>query len=398
MSGRTVYQAELPPKYPFRDSIMFKEHEDFPLSLDHDVKPDTRTVNDVKATTLFQEIKRENLVNNMKMKVELSNEDITFEPEYHHSFKDTIVFKQDLEDLYENHSFQEEITIGPEIIQRAVDLRVINEENVIFNKASKSINKTHKRSLIDHMMLHMDKKRKEKAPVECELCFQKFTRKFSLKLHMQTHTMPKKFVGENSKAVAARARKENVKQEKDQKVKKMVEDAEWEDNDDKLKKKQQKKDDQEKKRLEQLQKKAEAKAILEKEMDSIKVTKAAPPPPKITRAHITHMKEKTIKAEQAVPAPARVVVEEPPLEENLNRIQLDGEVAQTIDEALSVLGDSNEIDKHPEKRMKAAYNAFEEINLPRLKAENPGLRLSQLKQLIWKEWLKSPQNPINQRV
>lgn len=36
--------------------------------------------------------------------------------------------------------------------------------------------------------------------------------------------------------------------------------------------------------------------------------------------------------------PARVVVEEPPLEENLNRIQLDGEVAQTVDEALSILG------------------------------------------------------------
>lgn len=53
--------------------------------------------------------------------------------------------------------------------------------------------------------------------------------------------MPKKFVGENSKAVAARARKENDKQEKDMKTKKMAEDAEWVDNDDKLKKKQQKK-------------------------------------------------------------------------------------------------------------------------------------------------------------
>lgn len=53
--------------------------------------------------------------------------------------------------------------------------------------------------------------------------------------------MPKKFAGENSKAVAARQRKENIKQEKDQKTKKMIEDAEWEDNDDKLKKKQQKK-------------------------------------------------------------------------------------------------------------------------------------------------------------
>lgn len=209
--------------------------------------------------------------------------------------------------------------------------------------------------------------------------------------------MPKKFVGENSKAVAARQRKENAKQEKDQKVKQMVEDAQWEDNDEKLKKKQQKKEDQEKKRLEQLKKKEEAKALLEKEMQSIKPTKAPAPPPKITRAQITQIKEKAVKPE-AAPVPARVVVEEPPLEENLNRIQLDGEVAQTIDEALSILTDKSEIDKHPEKRLKAAYTAFEEINLPRLKEENPTLRLSQLKQLLRKEWLKSPQNPLNQKV
>lgn len=53
--------------------------------------------------------------------------------------------------------------------------------------------------------------------------------------------MPKKFTGENSKAVAARQRKEDAKLEKDQKLKKMIEDSQWEDNDDKLKKKQQKK-------------------------------------------------------------------------------------------------------------------------------------------------------------
>lgn len=56
-----------------------------------------------------------------------------------------------------------------------------------------------------------------------------------------SHTMPKKFVGENSKAVAARQRKEDAKIEKDSKLKKVIEDAAWEDNDDKLKKKQQKK-------------------------------------------------------------------------------------------------------------------------------------------------------------
>ncbi|XP_045499164.1 coiled-coil domain-containing protein 124 [Colias croceus] len=209
--------------------------------------------------------------------------------------------------------------------------------------------------------------------------------------------MPKKFVGENSKAVAARQRKENAKQEKDQKLKKMIEDAEWDDNDDKLKKKQQKKEEQEKKRLEQLQKKAEAKALLEKEMESIK-GKAIPPPPKITRAQITQMKEKTIKAEPEKPLPPKVVVEEPVLTENLNRLQIDGELAQSVDEAISILSDKVDIDKHPEKRLKAAYTAFEEINLPRLKAENPSLRLSQLKQMLRKEWLKSPQNPLNQKV
>jgi Coiled-coil domain-containing protein 124 /Oxs1 len=56
-----------------------------------------------------------------------------------------------------------------------------------------------------------------------------------------------------------------------------------------------------------------------------------------------------------------------------------------------------EVDRHPEKRMKAAYAAFEEERLPELKAEHPNMRLSQVKQLLWKEWLKSPRNPVNQK-
>ncbi|CAH2049898.1 unnamed protein product, partial [Iphiclides podalirius] len=210
--------------------------------------------------------------------------------------------------------------------------------------------------------------------------------------------MPKKFAGENSKAVAARERKELAKQEKDLKLQKTVEDAAWQDDDDKLKKKQQKKEEQERKRLEQLKKKADAKALLEKEMESIKGAVKAAPQPKITRAQIEQIKERSLKVEPEKHVPARVVVEEPPLEENLNRLQLDGEVAQSVDEAISLLSDKADTDKHPEKRLKAAYTAFEEINLPRLKAENPTLRLSQLKQMLRKEWTKSPQNPLNQKI
>ena len=48
--------------------------------------------------------------------------------------------------------------------------------------------------------------------------------------------------------------------------------------------------------------------------------------------------------------------------------------------------------------MKTAYEAFEKVNLPRLKQEHPTLRLSQLKQLLKKEWMKSPDNPFNKPI
>ena len=56
------------------------------------------------------------------------------------------------------------------------------------------------------------------------------------------------------------------------------------------------------------------------------------------------------------------------------------------------------LDRHPERRMRAAFTAFEEAQLPRLKQENPNMRLSQLKQMLKKEWLRSPDNPMNQRA
>lgn len=45
--------------------------------------------------------------------------------------------------------------------------------------------------------------------------------------------------------------------------------------------------------------------------------------------------------------------------------------------------------------MKAAYLAFEERRLRELKLEYPSLKLSQLKQMIFKEFQKSPENTVN---
>jgi len=78
-------------------------------------------------------------------------------------------------------------------------------------------------------------------------------------------------------------------------------------------------------------------------------------------------------------------VDSEPIPENVNRLVVEGEVARTVDEAISVLRISDsaaEAEKHPEKRMKAAFTAYEEKHLPQLRKENPNMRLSQVKQLL----------------
>ncbi|KAA8589470.1 hypothetical protein FQN60_012835 [Etheostoma spectabile] len=195
--------------------------------------------------------------------------------------------------------------------------------------------------------------------------------------------MPKKFQGENSKAATAKARKAEAKAVEDARKKQQEEDALWQETDKHVLKKGQRKDEKEKRRLELLERKKENQRLLDEESSSIKgrAQREAGPGGKVTRAQIdeSHL--------------------EIPLEENVNRIILDeGTVeARTIEDAIAVLSTGPEdLDHHPERRMKAAFAAYEEANMPRLKQENPNMRLSQLKQMLKKEWMKSPENPLNQ--
>lgn len=201
--------------------------------------------------------------------------------------------------------------------------------------------------------------------------------------------MPKKFPV-NSKQTEARARKEAVRQNEKLKKDQELEDAAWKDDDKNLQKKLERKEAKDKKQKEQLDRKNASKTAYEEEMNSIQPTKA-PPPTKISRAEIA---EKL--SEQAVKNTKTNKVETP-LEENVNRTVVENE-ARSVEDAIAVLGVTPEkLDRHPERRVKAAYEAFEDAHLPRLKAENPNLRLSQLKQMLKKDWMKSPENPLNQR-
>eukprot|EP00793_Prasinoderma_coloniale_P001290 PRCOL_00005063-RA len=88
---------------------------------------------------------------------------------------------------------------------------------------------------------------------------------------------------------------------------------------------------------------------------------------------------------------------------NSNRDEVDVE-ASGIDDAVAQLvalqmgeGDAPAKDMHPEKRVKAAFMAFLDAELPALKASKPGLRENQYREMAWKAFRKSPNNPLNQQ-
>ncbi|KAM9357694.1 coiled-coil domain-containing protein 124 [Symphorus nematophorus] len=215
--------------------------------------------------------------------------------------------------------------------------------------------------------------------------------------------MPKKFQGENSKAATARARKAEAKAVADARKKQLEEDALWQETDKHVLKKEQRKDDKEKKRLEALERKKENQRLLDEESAKIKgkSQKEAGSGGKVTRAQIDEvLQNERLQQDQQEIKPKEKSHLETPLEENVNRIIPDeGTVeARTIEDAIAVLSTGPEdLDHHPERRMKAAFAAYEEANMPILKKENPNMRLSQLKQQLKKQWMKSPENPLNQR-
>lgn len=67
-------------------------------------------------------------------------------------------------------------------------------------------------------------------------------------------------------------------------------------------------------------------------------------------------------------------------------------------DALSLAADANEVklERHPERRYKAAYAKFEELRLPEIEQEYPGLRKQQRTEICRKEFERHPDNPFNQ--
>ena len=102
---------------------------------------------------------------------------------------------------------------------------------------------------------------------------------------------------------------------------------------------QAKKEEQERKRLEALQKKNEAKELLDQEEAELKAQaiKKGGQTQKLSRAQI---REEAARREAIARGKANEEVKthlSTPLEENVNRVQVEGVEARTVDEALNVL-------------------------------------------------------------
>ncbi|XVF45609.1 hypothetical protein PTKIN_Ptkin02bG0220300 [Pterospermum kingtungense] len=177
-----------------------------------------------------------------------------------------------------------------------------------------------------------------------------------------------------------------------------------------------------KKREEEAEKRAEASArraearrqaeMEEKEIDKAvrkpdkKANRVSIPVPKVTEAELRRRREEEQAQMAKIASEAKKKQSRTAAEEEYERVVLVANTnrddslieARSVDEAIARISMAENLppDRHPERRLKASFKAFEEAELPRLKEEKPGLTHTQYNDMIWKLWKKSPDNPLNQ--
>jgi hypothetical protein len=222
--------------------------------------------------------------------------------------------------------------------------------------------------------------------------------------------MPKKF-GTNSKSEEARERKNDLKKQKQDLDRKQKEDKLWEDNDKQLKAKEDRKRELEEKKQKEKDRKDENKRLAEEESSLYSKKTKSEAPTKKTRAQIESARLAAIASMQAQVKKEAEDKEAEILANidkdiNPNHALRDEEarLAQTGAELLVASGIDQVVDlaeeeksfKHPEKKVKQAWNLFVEENLPKARKDYPSLKRSQLLQILHKEFEKAAENPFNQ--
>ncbi|KAK1235761.1 hypothetical protein PQX77_001005 [Marasmius sp. AFHP31] len=207
--------------------------------------------------------------------------------------------------------------------------------------------------------------------------------------------------GGNAKKESGRAKKAENEAKKASSAaadKERKEAAAWEEGS----KSNKKKDDKEEKRKAELARKAESARLLAEEESSVPAkVKAAP-----------KAGAKKAKAPEKPAGPGAIAAGGglgSGSQDDRGDGQIESYSATGIDNAIDLLEVVNAkmdkasvgtqaagIERHPERRFKAAFEAYQERELPKAKVDHPGLRLQQYKDLLFKQFQKSPENPFNQ--
>lgn len=188
--------------------------------------------------------------------------------------------------------------------------------------------------------------------------------------------------GENSKKAAGQARKAETAAKKaavEDAKNAAVEDADWE----RGSKNNSKKEAAAAKKAEQAKKKADRDAALAEEEKSLP-----------NRAGPKNSKTATKKTNRGLDNALS--------ELSVNDNKLPTLEASGIENILDALGlvldtDDGKVDRHAERRVGAAFAVFEKRRLEEMAEDGSGkgLRLSQKRELFFKEFKKSPENPLN---
>ncbi|KAK1304917.1 hypothetical protein QJS10_CPB11g02085 [Acorus calamus] len=210
--------------------------------------------------------------------------------------------------------------------------------------------------------------------------------------------MPKK-IGTNSKAEAARERKTAIEAEKKEKKAREKEEYFWREAEGAESRAARKKEEEAEKRAEAAARRAENRRLAEAEERKLERSDRGGSGEEEGGGDGSDREAGGGGEEEEEPHRRGRGVRADRLVANTNRNEAVVE-AHSVEEALAKMNVSDALpsDRHPERRLKASFKAFEEAELLKLREEKPGLTLTQYRDMIWKLWKKSPDNPLNQLI
>jgi len=220
--------------------------------------------------------------------------------------------------------------------------------------------------------------------------------------------MPKKF-GTNTKKEEARERKKQKKKEEKERAEKEAEDEYWREKDPKILEKQAEKKRKEKEKQEKQKEKQRLKEELKKEEEEALAKKKKNQVSGPTKRQIQEYEEERInkllkekeeeEKEKNKDQHEDLNMDEEFVNDNYAKLNKKTDKGIGIIEATGIESALQEIsleeyDKHPEKRMRQAWDEFFEKKLPSYKEQYPNLKRQQYINMIQKEFKTSPDNPV----